>query len=305
LVCFYFLKVEKTVKARKKKKLGSYPYVSVVFSITLALFVFGLFSTLVIYSQKLATVIRQNIEMQIYLRKNLSENQQISIRQTLATQPFVVIENNAPKIRFVSKEAAAEDFKKNTGEDFEFLGENPLRDAFVINVDQKYHTEVRMDSIKNEISKISGVYEVTYVKNLVSSINQNLTKISLILIGFTLIMIIVVIVLINNTIKLALFSQRFLIRSMQLVGATQGFIIKPFLLRSVLHGFLGAIFASGAILLVLNYAYRKIEELRDLEDRNLIIVLLGSLLISGIILGFLSTYRAARKYMNMSLDELY
>jgi len=297
--------VEKAVKVRRKKKLGSYPYLSVVFSITLALFVFGLFSTLVIYSQKLATLIRENVEIQIYLRKNLSENQIISIRQIIASQPYVATDSNSPKIRFISKEDAAADFTKNTGEDFEFLGENPLRDAYVINISERFQSESKMDSIKSEIAKIGGVYEVTYVESLVTSLNQNITKISLILVGFTLILILIVIVLINNTIKLALFSQRFLIRSMQLVGATQGFILKPFLLRSVLHGLLGALIATGGILLVLNYAYRQIEELKTLEDRNLILILFGCMVVGGILLGFFSTYKAAKKYMNMSLDELY
>ena len=162
-----------------------------------------------------------------------------------------------------------------------------------------------MDSVRNEIAKIDGVYEATYVESLISSINENITKISLILLGFILILILIVIVLINNTIKLALFSQRFLIRSMQLVGATQSFILRPFLLRSVAHGFLGAILASGGVLLVLNYANQKIQELKALEDRNLILILFGSMIIGGVLLGFLSTFKAAKKYMNMSLDELY
>jgi len=297
--------VEKPIKTKKKKKLGSYPYISVVFSITLALFVFGLFASLIIHSQKLATLIRENVEIQVYLRKNLSENQQISIRQSLASQDFVATNGGEPRIKFISKEEAAKDFVENTGEDFDFLGENPLRDAFIINLNEKYQSEFKMDSIRSEINNISGVFEVEYVDNLISSINQNITKIGLVLVGFTFILVVVVIILIGNTIKLALFSQRFLIRSMQLVGATKAFILKPFLLRSAFHGFLGGVFASVAILVVLNYSYKTIDELVALRDQRLIMILLGSLILSGIVLGFFSTLRAARKYMNRSLDELY
>ena len=297
--------MEKPIKARKKKKLGSYPYLSVVFSITLALFVFGLFASLIIHSQRLATLIRENVEIQVYLRKNVSENQQISIRQTLASMDFVATNEGQPRLKFISKEEAAKDFVENTGEDFDFLGENPLRDAFVINLKEEYQTEFKMDSIRAEISNISGVFEVEYIDNLITSINQNITKIGLVLVGFTFILVVVVIILIGNTIKLALFSQRFLIRSMQLVGATKNFILKPFLLRSAFHGFLGGVFASLAIMAVLNYAYKAISELAALRNQNLILILFGSLIISGILLGFFSTLRAARKYMNRSLDELY
>lgn len=297
--------MEKPVRPRRKKKLGSYPYLSVIFSVTLALFVFGLFASLIIHSQKLATLIRENVEIQVYLRKNLSENQHISIQQTLAAQGFVALKDGQPRIRYISKEEAAEDFARNTGENFDFLGENPLRDAFVVNLKQEYQTEARMDSIKNEIINIAGVFEVEYVENLISSINQNVARISLILIGFTIILILIVIILISNTIKLALFSQRFLIRSMQLVGATRGFILKPFILRSIFHGFISGVVASGAILLLLDYAYKSIQELELLKDQTMTLMLIGVLILAGILLSFFSTIRAARKYMNRSLDELY
>ena len=221
-------------KQRKKKKLGSYPYLSVVFSIFLSLVVIGLFGLLFIYANKLTTIIKENIEIQVYLKKGISDNQRIQVQKTLSAKDYVAKKNNELQIRYVSKEQAAEKFIKETGEDFStFLGDNPLRDAYVVKMASESQSPEVLEQAKKEIEKITGVFEVVYLESLVDSINKNLTKISVALLGFSGILIIIVILLINNTIKLALFSQRFLIRSMQLVGAKASFIQRPFLMRSV------------------------------------------------------------------------
>lgn len=296
----------KEVKFRKKKKLGSYPYVSVVFSISLALFVIGLFGLLILHANRLTRIIKENIEIQVYLNRTISENDKIKIRKTLSNKDYIAVVNGQPQISFVSKEEAARDFIEETGEDFiQFLGENPLRDAYIINVKPENYTTEDLQKIRLDIERISGVFEVTYVESLINSINKNVTKISIVLVSFAALLVIIVAILINNTIRLALFSQRFLIRSMQLVGATRRFIKKPFLIRSFMHGILGGIFASVLLLLILNYANQQIEDIEKLQEPSKIVILFVSLLVLGGFMGFLSTYRAVNKYLKMSLDELY
>ena len=162
-----------------------------------------------------------------------------------------------------------------------------------------------MASIKENILKYPGIFEVIYVNNLVDTINKNIRNISLILASFAAILILVVIILINNTIKLALFTQRFLIRSMQLVGATNGFIRSPFIFRSMFHGFLSGIVASIALFAISEYAYTKIDDLILLKDVNHLYLLFAILLLLGASLGLFSSLRAVNKYLKLSLDELY
>ena len=296
----------KNTKRNKKKRLGSYPAVNVVFSITLALFVVGLFGVLFLHTNKLTNIIRENIEVQVYLKNNLSESKRIALQQMLATKPYILTKENDAQIDFISKDEAAKIFMDETGEDIKkVLADNPLRDAFALKINKDYYEEAKLKTIKSEIEELSGVFEVVYVESLVNTINDNLTKISLVLVGFASILLFVVVILINNTIKLALFSQRFLIRSMQLVGAKSSFIRKPFLLRSSLYGLLGGTLASVLLFSLLQYAYNRIEDLQPLQDFNNQIILFSALLLLGIIIGLISTYKAINKYLKMSLDDLY
>jgi len=152
---------------------------------------------------------------------------------------------------------------------------------------------------------MNGVFQVFYVEGLIESINKNVTRIGVILAGLVALLLITVILLINNSLRLALFSQRFLIRSMQLVGARNWFIQKPFLFRSFLYGVLSGILASGFIWALIHYANKNIEDLTVLQNNNQIWLLSGSLLVVGAIVGVFSTYFSIRKYLKMSLDELY
>jgi cell division transport system permease protein len=294
------------LKYKKKKKLGSFPYASVMFSITLALFLIGLFGLLIMHSNRLTGVIRENITMQIYLDKFVTENDKIRINKILTQKEYVARAGDTPMVEFISKEVAAEMFIESTGEDFiEFLGDNPLRDAFVIKIHPDFQMEESLQMIETELNKEDAVFEVVYVQNLVQSINNNIAKISMILIAFTAILLVTIIVLINNTIKLALFSQRFLIRSMQLVGARAGFIISPFVRRAGLQGLMAGIIASCLLFGLLSYANRVIEELQRLQSLEDLLLLFGALMALGIIIGVFSTYKAVKKYIKMSLDELY
>ena len=232
-------------KPSRKKKLGRYPQLMVIFSITLALFVIGLFGILLIHAARLSDKVKENLEMQVYLDRDLTEMQLVRLQKTFSLKEYIAYDGSKPQVRFYSKEDGAKEFIKGTGEDFlNFLGENPLRDAYILRINPEFAESSKLKTIQKDLESIDGVFEVQYVENLFNSINQNLKKLSLILLSFAAILTLVVVILINNTIKLALYSQRFLIRSMQLVGATAYFIQRPFLNRATTQGVISGLLAS-------------------------------------------------------------
>jgi cell division transport system permease protein len=291
---------------RKKKTLGHFKFGSVLFSTTLSLFIVGLFGVILIQAKTLTSMIRENIEVQVFLEKDMEQKQLDAIQDNLSQRSFILQKGDTLNLKFVSDEEAAATFIESTGEDFtQFLEGNPLRDSFVLTIAEEFQTSEQLEAIVAEIEAIPGVFEVSYMTDLVDSINKNLVKVSLVLGGFILILIITVVMLINNTIRLALFSQRFLIRSMQLVGATRGFIRKPFLARAFLFGMMAGAFASIILFALVNYTQANIEGFAMLQNQQLLLVLFGILVTVGGILSVLSTLRAVNKYLNMSLDELY
>ena len=255
------------IKPSRKKKLGSYPHVMVIFSITLALFVIGLFGLLLIHASKLSNLIKESLEVQVYLDRNLTETQLAALQNTFSQKEYIAYKGKEAQVRFFSKEEGAREFIEETGEDFlAFLGENPLRDAYILKINPEFATSQELKKIKADLQEIPGVFEVQYVESLIDSINKNLQKLSIILLSFAAILILAAIILINNTVKLALFSQRFLIRSMQLVGATSFFIQRPFLSRATLQGIISGLIAGLLLVALLQYAYYQINELYVLRD---------------------------------------
>jgi cell division transport system permease protein len=295
-----------SVNQRKRTKLGRFKFASVLFSTTLSLFILGLFGVIVIQAKTLTRLIRENIEVQLFLNKELSEQAIADISNALKSKPYIIEKEDGSGFKFISQEEAAKEFLENTGEDFtNFLDDNPLRDSFTIAIAEEYQTSEMMTDIVEELRMIEGVFEVTYMADLVDSINQNLTKVALVMGGFILILIVTVIMLINNTIKLALFSQRFLIRSMQLVGATRGFIRMPFISRAFIFGIISGILASTLLYGLIAYTKANIDGFAMLQDYTLLYGLFGALILVGASLSVFSTLQAVNKYLNMSLDELY
>jgi cell division transport system permease protein len=291
---------------REKKVLGHFKFGSVLFSTTLSLFILGLFGVILIQAKTLTSIIRENIEIQVFLNKNLEQSQLKSIRNNLSKRPFILTKNDTLALKFISDKEAAATFIESTGEDFtKFLEDNPLRDSYVISIAEEFQTSEQIAEIVKELKNITGVFEVSFMTDLVDSINKNLFKVSLVMGGFILILVITVVMLINNTIRLALFSQRFLIRSMQLVGATRGFIRKPFLVRALVFGMIAGVISSVILLLLIQYAQSNIEGFALLQNHGMLLFLFFILIISGGILSLFSTLRAVNKYLNMSLDELY
>ena len=246
----------------RKKKLGSYPSISVIASITLALFAIGVFGALVIYSKELEKAVKENIKIQVYLKSQLTNEERLKMQKEFASKYFLPkqVQNS---IQYVSKEEAAQQFIKETGENFKkFLGENPLHDAYLLRVDEAYQSKQSLAKIKSEIEKMPAVFQVYYVENVIESINHNITQIGLVMMGLVAVLLLIVVLLINNTLRLALFSQRFLIRSMQLVGAKRWLIQGPFLWRASMHGLLSGIIASLFLGGLLSFATKRIIELK-------------------------------------------
>ncbi|GAB2502008.1 MAG: ABC transporter permease [Cytophagales bacterium] len=295
-----------TSPSKQKKTLGYFKFGSVLFSTTLSLFIVGLFGVILIQARTLSRLIRENIEVQVFLDKNLSSEELGQIRSDISGRPFVLVKEDSLSMKFISDEEAAEIFIESTGEDFtKFLEDNPLRDSYVIGIAEEFQTSEQLEVIAKELESIPGVFEVSYMTDLVDYINKNLIKVSIVMSAFIAILIITVAMLINNTIRLALFSQRFLIRSMQLVGATRGFIRKPFLIRAWVFGMLAGAVSSGILFALISYAKSNIEGFALLQNEYLLFLLFGALIIIGGILSLFSTLRAVNKYLNMSLDELY
>jgi cell division transport system permease protein len=290
----------------RKKKLGSYPYLTVVFSMSMALFVIGLFAVIFVHANKLSGIIQEKIEVHVYLNNELSDNKIQSLNKIISSQPYVFKKNNVPQLVYISQDSAAKKFIRDTGEDFyKVLKDNPVKGSITVKLNPAFSDSAHMKTIIADLQNMEGVFEVDYQENLIAQINDNIKSISFIFIGFAVILLFASVLLINNTIKLALFSQRFLIRSMQLVGATKSFIQQPFLIRAILQGLFSGLIAALVLGIVVQYAYSEINDLAKLQETETVIIILGSLLILGVLIGLLSSFRAVNTYLKMSLDELY
>ena len=286
----------------KKKKIGTSPKTMIIVSLTAALFLIGFCGLMVVQSKKLISLVKQNLEVRVFLEKKLTQTQIDSVAVQIKMKKYVL--DNL--VTFVSKEQAADEFIADTKENFkDFLGENPLRDAYRVKIVEDYFEEGKLKTIQTDLSKINGVYEVVYQENLADQINKNLTKIYLILAGFAAVLLFIIILLMNNTIRLALYSQRFLIRSMQLVGATNGFIQRPFLVNGAVQGLISGLIASGLIVGALQLAISQIEGLHLLQDNLKLAMLLVAVVVLGVLIGVISTYQSLFRYLRLTLDDLY
>ena len=295
-------------KERKKiakKTFGNFPFISVIFSVTLSLLLLGLFSFFLLSYFNVKNYLESNTEINIYLNKKISPSQIEQIKRTLYTKEYSLT-NTESTLNYVSSEEAAKNFQSEIGEDFvDFLGNNPLRDLIILKINSDFFDLERLNIIESDILKIPGVYQVEYSKELIDNINKNVANISLVFIGLFSILLIISVILINNTLRIALFSQRFLIRSMQLVGATANYILRPFILRGMMYGLIAGIISSGMLYVIIEIADRRISNLELVISLEQLGVIFISLIFTGIIMVILSTYSAVSKYLNSTLDELY
>lgn len=290
----------------RKKKLGSYPYFLVLFSLIFSLTIIGFWISMLLIGDQLQQTLKEKISIQVYLQKELSADSISKIKKLVENRPYILRKGGKPHVIFISKEVSAKKFIEETGENFaDFMGENPLRDALVIHVDPAFSTAGQLVKIKKDLSAQGGIFEVSYIDGLADAIHDNIKKLTLAAIAFTIVMIVVIFLLINNTIKLAMYSQRFLIRSMQLVGATSWFIQKPYLFRSMWLGMLGGFFASSIILAILEYSKEFFPEMANLLFIEKEFILLGSLILGGGFICLFSSLLAVSRYLGKSLEELY
>ena len=288
----------------KKDKISSFQlktsYFTTIISISLVLFLLGMIGMLVLNAQKLSDYIKENFSVDVILYDNLKEVDMIRIQKDIETTKFV------KDTRYISKEAAAKEMQDELGEDFvDFLGYNPLLASIEVYLHSKYAHPDSLELVVKKLESYPQVKEVFYQKSLIHQINENIRKISLIILVFTALLLIISTVLINNTIRLSVYSKRFIIHSMQLVGATKQFIRTPFLLKSALHGVYGSLIAILLLLGVMYMAQKEMHEFIMLFDIKLYIILFAGVVVIGIFITTFSTFFAVNRYLRIDKDQLY
>lgn len=287
---------EASTSSRKTKSV----YVSTVISIALVLLMTGLLGLILIHANKLSEFVKENIVLNIIMKDDVEEAQALTFQKKVDAHEAVL------RSEYISKDSAATQLSEELGEDFiTFLGHNPLSASVDVYLNAEYANTDSVNTFIELISADSQVTEVVYQESLIEMINQNIRIIGLVILAFALILLIIAIALINNTIRLAIYSQRFIIKSMQLVGATQSFIRKPFLGYGALHGFVGALIAIGLLVLTIFLAQREIPELVELRDWTQFTFVFIGVIILGILISLFSTYFAVSKYLKIRSNELY
>lgn len=289
---------KKTPKPVKSRLLNAY-FVSTL-SITLVLFLIGLLSMVVFNARYFNKYIRENIGLTLVLNEDVREVELFQLQKLLSTQPEV------KTATYVNSQTAESILKDELGEDFvSFLGYNPLNATIDVKLFADYTQNDSLVNIEKKFLEFPNVEEVYYQRNLVTLINQNTQKIGLIILGLAAIMLFIFMTLINNTIRLSIYSKRFTINTMQLVGATRNFIRKPFVTRSVLYGLIGAVLAN-AILGLLVYSYiKEFQEIITYSINELLIIVFSVVFITGIVISWLSTTLAVNKFLKLKYDELF
>jgi cell division transport system permease protein len=275
-------------------------FFSTIVSLSLVLFVLGLLGLVLLNARKLSDYVKENIGLSIILKDSIKEADFMLLKKQLDIEPFV------KKATFVTKDQAAESLKKDLGEDFvKFLGYNPLLSSFEIKLNADYANADSLSAIEKKLMLNNNVKEVYYQKSLVNVINDNVRKIGIVLLSFCLLLSIIAIALINNTIRLYIYSKRFIIRTMQLVGATRAFISRPFIVKSVWNGFYSSLITIAMLMGLIYTAQSSFPELIELSDVKLFIQLFMMIILAGTGITFLSTYFAVKKYLKIQTDDLY
>ena len=282
-----------------KRRLRS-SYISVVVSMTLVLFLMGLLSTVLFHSKAIANQVQENIAFTVLLKP---DSKQIMVKQF---QRQLKLSEHVKNIEFISKNEAVETLKEDLGEDFiKFLGFNPLSDAIDIHF-QAYYTQTNSpEKIEEELLIVPIVQEVIYDKSLIKLLNENLKKVSYILLLLSLFFSAIAIALINSSIRLTIYSKRFLIKTMQLVGATKRFIRKPFMQKSLLHGLFASALAIICIDLLMRSGTDIMPEIHRLHNQEAKIILYTCILLLGLLISWACTYFAVRRYLKLNTDELH
>jgi len=277
-------------------------YFMPLMSITLTLFLLGVFTLLMMHAQKLSNHLKENIGFEVVMNSNVKEDKILQLQKELDAMPAV------KSTEYITKEEAIHRLSEDLGEDFlQWLGneENPLLPSIDVRFKADYANNDSIAAIQAQLLKNTNVKEIYYQKSLVGLINQNVNRIGLALMVASLALLIISITLIRNTIRLSVYSKRFLVRSMQLVGATPAYIRRPFIRSGILQGFFGALLADAFLALLLYGLTKRIPELIFVQDYKTIIGIFVGIIILGMLLGGISTRLALRKYLHADIDRLY
>lgn len=275
-------------------------YASSIISVSLVLFMLGLLGLLVVDAKKISDFVKEHVQLNVYLQDNIGEQDLNMFLSALNESDFV------RSTRYVSKEEALDSLKKELGENaVGMIESNPLPATIDINLKASYANQDSLQRIKESLSKIRLVREVSYQQTEITKMNENFRTIAMIILIFCGLLLFIAVVLINNTIRLSMYSKRFLIKSMQLVGATKSFIRWPFLKKSFVHGIYSGLIGSLLLSIVLYFIQTQFPELEQLSDLKLLGLLFVGMMTIGVFVTGFSTFFVINKYLKIHVDELY
>lgn len=284
-------------KIKKKRKVS---YLPSIISIAMVLFMLGLFGIILINGNKLQQYLKENFQLTVFFKDEVPEADIQRIMTAMQQQEYT------KRAVYVSKEQAAQQFSREIGQDFVgFLGFNPLLPSIELFLKSSYTSASQLKTVDIELRRNPEVQEVVYQQNILDEINKNVGTIGTVLITLSIIFLIISITLINNTIRLNLYARRFIIKSMQMVGATHWFIIKPFMVKSILHGLYGGIIASLLLLGVLSALPNWIGGIEALYDNTQFAILFVVVILVGIIISMISSAISTNHYLKLKIDDLY
>ncbi len=283
----------------QKRRLRS-SYLSVIVSIALVLFLVGLLGLIVLKTNSITKHFKEKVAITVFLIDNAKDKDVEILQAELKKKDY------AKKITYISKEEAAKIYSEDIGENFlEFLGENPLKNAIDISLKSEFVTPEIMADIEKELAIRSIVSEVTYDKPLIELLSKNINRLSFWMLIFSALFTLIAVVLINSSIRLSVYSKRFTIKTMQMVGATKRFIRIPFILQSVKLGIIGALVSIVGLVAFISYLNKNIPELELFSDINLLTFVFVGIIGLGILITWLSTFFATQRFLNLRSDELY
>jgi cell division transport system permease protein len=287
-----------TRKGSAKRSAPS--YIMAIVGVSLVLFLLGILGWIIINANKLGQYFKENIAMNVYIRENVSPKDSTSLVQYITTQPYV------KDYQYVTKDLAKQKYLQDGNKDWgALLDRNPLPASIDFRITKEYSSIDSLSKIKSILLQNIAVSDVQYPQSLVTNLNNIINKISIILLSVIVIISILVIFLIDNTIRLAMFSNRFLIKTMQMVGATRWFISRPMDLRAFINGLISGLLAVGGLIAIIIFAENQLPYLKALRDYPLLIMLFIVIILLGIFISFFSTHRSVLKYLKMKLDDLY
>jgi len=288
-----------STKSISKGRLRS-SYLTLIVSISLVLFLLGLLGMVLINARELSDYFKESLSFSVMLKEEAKEADIRMLQKDLAAKQYV------KDSQYISKEQAAENLKEELGEDFiSFMGYNPLLPSLDVFLLADYTHPDSVLNIERYILEYPLVEEVYFQESFLHLLNENVRKVSLILLIFSVLLLLISLTIINNTIRLSVYSKRFIINTMQLVGATRSFIRRPFLFRSVLHGIIAGLMSILLLMVILYFIEQEFYLLFSLQDMGLLLILFGSIIVIGILINYFSTYFSVNKFLSISEDKLY